>query len=122
MIALDHLILRTRRAAESAEFYARVLGFEHEGRRGPFETVRVNDGLVLDLLEGDVREPAHLAFRLERSEFEAIHRRLVDRDIPFGGGPFDRDGAIGRTLGARGMADALYFHDPDGHNIEIRIG
>ena len=122
MIELDHLILRARDAAESARFYANVLGFVHEGRRGPFETLCVNDGLVLDLLEGEVREPMHLAFRLGREEFAAVHRRLLDHDVPFGGGPFDRDGEIGRTLGARGMADALYFHDPDGHNIEIRLG
>ncbi len=122
MIALDHLIVRVRRAALSAEFYASVLGFGREGRRGPFEVMRVNGGFVLDLLEGEARDSMHLAFRLDHDEFAAIHRRLVDRDIAFGGGPFDRDGAIGRTLGAEGMADALYFHDPDGHNLEIRVG
>lgn len=122
MIALDHLIVRARRAAESARFYVSVLGFAHEGRRGPFEVLRVNDGLVLDLLEGDACEPMHLAFRLGREEFAVVHRRLLDQDIPFGAGPFDRDGKIGRTLGARGTAEALYFHDPDGHSIEIRLG
>lgn len=122
MIALDHLILRVRRAARSADFYAGVLGFEHQGRRGPFDVMRVNDGLVLDLLEDAVRDPMHLAFRLDRGEFEAVHRRLIERDILFGGGPFDRDGVVGRTLGAEGMAEALYFHDPDGHNIEVRVG
>lgn len=122
MIALDHLIVRALQAEESARFYVGVLGFVHEGRRGPFEALRVNDGLVLDLLEGEVREPMHLAFRLAREEFEVVHRRLLDQDIPFGAGPFDRDGKVGRTLGARGTAEALYFHDPDRHSIEIRLG
>jgi len=122
MLTLDHLILRVRCAGKAADFYARILGLVREGRRGPFEALRVDDGLVLDLLEGEVRDTQHLAFRLSREEFEAVHRRLAERGIAFGGGPFERDGTVGRTLGAKGMADALYFHDPDGHNIEIRIG
>jgi catechol 2,3-dioxygenase-like lactoylglutathione lyase family enzyme len=122
MIALDHLILRVRHAAPSIDFYGRVLGLRHEGRRGPFEALRVNAGLVIDLLEDEVRERLHLAFRLGRKEFDAAHRYLSEAGIPFGGGPFEHDGAIGRTLGALGTADALYFHDPDGHNIEIRRG
>ncbi len=122
MIVLDHLILRVRCAADSIAFYAHVLGLRHEGRRGPFEALRVNDGLVIDLLEGEVHDTLHLAFRLDRAAFDAAHRCLREAGIAFGGGPFDRDGAVGRTLGAQGMAEALYFHDPDGHNIEIRVG
>lgn len=122
MIALDHLILRVRRSAASVEFYTRTLGFVDEGRRGPFEALRVDAGLVLDLLEGDVRDTMHLAFRLGRGEFDAARQRLLDLGIAFGGGPFERDGRSGLALGAAGMAEALYFYDPDGHNIEIRVG
>ncbi|MGH8495888.1 MAG: VOC family protein [Gammaproteobacteria bacterium] len=121
MISLDHTILRVRDAAESARFYQRVLDFEHEGRVGPFEVVRVNDGLTLDLRQQAPQHPTHLAFSLDRTEFEAAHRRLMQFQIPFGGGPSDRNsGTVGRSFGARGMADAVYFDDPDGHIVEIR--
>ena len=66
-------------------------------------------------------DPVLLAFCLERAAFETIHGRLVQLSIPLGNGPFDRSGGFAaKSLGARGMADSLYFYDPDEHNIEIR--
>jgi len=121
MIALDHMILRVRNPAKSVSFYRQILAFEHEGRAGPFDILRVHEGFTLDLMEQAPQDPVHLAFSLERPAFEAVHRRLVQSSIPFGNGPFDRtSGLPAKSLGARGMADALYFHDPDAHNIEIR--
>ena len=122
MIYLDHPILRVRHAAESARFHEEVLAFKSEGRAEPFEILRVNEGLTLDLLEQIPQDQSHLAFCLERTSFEAVHHRLKQLNIPFGNEPFDRrsGGAAARSLGARGLADALYFYDPDRHNIEIR--
>ena len=42
---LDHIILEVNSAPASVEFYARVLGFTHEGEDGPFTVVRVNEEL-----------------------------------------------------------------------------
>jgi glyoxylase I family protein len=121
MISLDHMILRVRNQAESVRFYQQILAFEHEGRVDPFEILRVHEGLTLDLMEQVPQDQVHLAFCLERTAFEAIHRRLIQLNIPFGNGPFDRTGgAAAKSLGARGMGDSLYFYDPDEHNIEIR--
>lgn len=121
MTVLDHMILRVRNAAESIRFYCQVFEFKHEGRADPFQVIRVNEGFTLDLMEQAPHDQAHLAFCLERGAFEAVHRRLAQLDIPFGNGPFDRAGGPpARSLGARGMADALYFYDPDKHNLEIR--
>jgi len=83
--------------------------------------LRVHERFTLDLMEQAPRDQVHLAFCLERAAFEAIHRRLIQLNIPFGNGPFDRTrGPAAKSLGARGMADSLYFYDPDEHNIEIR--
>jgi glyoxylase I family protein len=121
MIYLDHLILRVRHPAESVRFYEQVLAFQYEGRTEPFEILRVNEGLTLDLLEQTPQDQSHLAFCIERTLFEAVHYRLKQLNIPFGNEPFNRSGgAAARSLGARGWADALYFYDPDRHNIEIR--
>ncbi|KAM3098820.1 VOC family protein [Phormidesmis sp. 146-12] len=121
MIYLDHLILRVRHPVESVRFYQQVLAFQYEGRAEPFEILRVNEGLTLDLLEQAPQDQSHLAFCLERTLFEAVHGRLQQLNIPFGNEPFDRSGgAAARSLGSRGLADALYFYDPDRHNIEIR--
>jgi glyoxylase I family protein len=121
MTSLDHLIVPARDPEASAAFYQRVLGFTREARVGPFEVVRVNPTLTLDLLRQAPRDRAHLAFQLTREEFDEAYRRLRDADIDYGGGPFDRSRhGPGRTQGAQGMAESLYFDDPDGHNIEIR--
>lgn len=121
MTSLDHLILPCREPLESAAFYRRVLGFEHEGRAGPFEVVRVGPGLTVDLIRQAPRERMHLAFETDRAGFDRVYRFLCDSGMSFGGSPFDRSRhGPGQTLGARGMGDSLYFDDPDGHNIEVR--
>jgi catechol 2,3-dioxygenase-like lactoylglutathione lyase family enzyme len=122
MIVLDHTILRVRDVTRSVAFYAQVLGFVHEGRLGPFDVMRVNDTFTLDLRQSDALHSEHLAFSLDRALFDAIHARIVERGIAFGGSPFDRrNGMVGHSVGARGMAQAIYFDDPDGHALEIRV-
>jgi len=121
VVSLDHMIVRVRNQAESVRFYQQILAFKHEGRADPFDILRVHEGFTLDLMEQVPRDQVHLAFCLERAAFEAVHLRLMQLNIPFGNEPFDRTGgSVAKSLGARGMADSLYFYDPDEHNIEIR--
>ena len=120
---LDHLILPVVDPAASARFYADLLGFAHEGRTGPFEVLRVGPGLTLDLLRQVPPARMHLAFRLPRNGFAAARGRLEALGIAHGGGPFDHESRTsGHTQGATGLLEAVYFADPDGHNIEIRRG
>jgi catechol 2,3-dioxygenase-like lactoylglutathione lyase family enzyme len=121
MIALDHIIVPVSDAKASVAFYCDILGLKHEGSVGPFEVLRIDSGLTLDLLQKPPRERMHLAFRLSADAFVAAHARLLRAQIPLGSGPFNRSArAPGRTAGATGMLDAFYFDDPDGHNLEIR--
>ena len=116
---IDHLILRVTDAARSAGFYRQVLGLTRESEP-PFDVLRLSDDSVIDLLAQTPKDPAHLALVLDRNAFEAVRQRLQKLGIPFGGDPFTRDGRVASQYGARGWADALYFHDPDHHNIEVR--
>ncbi|GAB3359231.1 VOC family protein [Lysobacter tyrosinilyticus] len=87
----------------------------------PFEVLRVNHDSVLDLLAEVPTDAMHVALSVDRRTFERVRERLQASGVVFGGAPFVRDGEVARQFGARGWADALYFHDPDRHNIEVRI-
>ena len=120
MSELDHLILRVSDAQASARFYERILGLRRDGFCEPFEVLRVSGGTTLDLLAEVPRDPAHLAFRLDRPGFDAVRTCLQAEGIVFGGDPFVRDGRTAPQLGALGWGESLYFSDPDGHSIEVR--
>ncbi len=119
---LDHLILRVNDGPASVEFYTRILGFTHEGERGPFSVLRVTDELTVQLAPWGTSGGDHLAFAMTRGEFDETFRRVREAGIPYGDsfhtvgngqGPGDEDGS-------RGPGKALYFFDPSKHLIEIR--
>ena len=119
---LDHIIVKVNSAPASVEFYARVLGFVHEGEDGPFTVVRVNEAFTLQLAPWGTSGGEHLAFAMTRAEFDAAFARIRESGIPYGDA-FDSVGSQkepGEELGARGMGKALYFFDPNKHLLEIR--
>ncbi|MDB6061421.1 MAG: hypothetical protein JWM78_1524 [Verrucomicrobiaceae bacterium] len=122
MVMLDHTILRVSNIAASIRFYRDVLGFEYIGRAGPFEMIRINTELTLDLMEVSPKDPMHFAFSFDRATFDALHARLLQYGIAFGSDVFERDGRIAQnSFGAKGNAQAFYFYDPDRHNLEARL-
>ncbi|MDB5906913.1 MAG: hypothetical protein JWP34_1027 [Massilia sp.] len=82
MALLDHIIVRVHKPAKSLRFYQDVLGFAYEGQATPFEVVRVNQYLTLDLMQAAPHDPLHLAFSLSRAAFDAVHDRLMALGIP----------------------------------------
>jgi catechol 2,3-dioxygenase-like lactoylglutathione lyase family enzyme len=121
MATLDHLILAVNDTKASVEFYTRVLGFTYDGERPPFATVRVTPDLVLQLAPWGTPGGQHLAFALPRAEFDEVFRRVRDARIPYGDG-FESVGNMrgpGRSDGARGTTESVYFFDPSRHLIEI---
>jgi catechol 2,3-dioxygenase-like lactoylglutathione lyase family enzyme len=121
MATLDHLILAVNDTKASVEFYTRVLGFTYDGERPPFATVRVTPELVLQLAPWGTSGGEHLAFALPRAEFDEVFRRVRDAGIPYGDG-FESVGNMrgpGRSDGARGATESVYFFDPSRHLIEI---
>ena len=119
---LDHLILAVNDRTRSIEFYIEILGFRHEGDDGPFSTLRVSPGFVIQLAPWGTSGGEHLAFAMTRGEFDAAFARVKQAGIAYGD-RFDSVGSMrgpGDESGSRGMGKAVYFFDPDKHLLEIR--
>ena len=81
-----------------------------------FIPVQVNNRLSFDFDDAGDFEIHHYAFKVDESEFDAIFSRLEEEKITYGSGPFSAENMqINRLRGGRGG----YFHDPDGHLLEI---
>jgi glyoxylase I family protein len=114
---IDHVVLRVRDLAGMVRFYEQALGFREERRLDRLNLVQMRAGAsMLDLIATDA--PAgtpnmdHLCFRVEPFDRDAIVRRLA----PFGI-------SIGETVdryGAEGTGPSVYFHDPEGNQIELK--
>ena len=113
---LDHVGLNVRDLERSAEWYARVLGFEilHKWTttwmvgRPP---VRLGlflrpDAAPVENLDQRLAI-THFALATDAAGFEQAQARLRELGIAFDP-PEDT-----------GIAHAFFFHDPDGHEVEI---
>lgn len=114
----DHLVLRCADIESTLRWYADLLGLEtvrvDEWRRGevPFPSVRVDDGMIIDLVAGPTDDG--------RLDHICIVVDAVDLAALAASGEFDVvDGPV-RRFGARGEGTSLYVRDPDGLVVEIR--
>jgi catechol 2,3-dioxygenase-like lactoylglutathione lyase family enzyme len=112
---LDHVALSVRDQAASAAWYQDVLGLEraHEGTWGDMPVMLVAHGTGVALFparDGADGAPAirilHLAFRVDRANFEAAQASLSERGIPV-------------EFQDHVAAHSIYFTDPDGHQLEL---
>ena len=114
---IDHVVLRVRDLAGMVCFYEQALGFREERRIDTLSLVQMRAGAsLLDLVANDAhvtsRNMDHLCFRIERFDRDAIVMRLA----PFGI-------SVGETVeryGAEGNGPSVYFHDPEGNQIELK--
>jgi catechol 2,3-dioxygenase-like lactoylglutathione lyase family enzyme len=116
-IALDHIILPVADVEKSVRFYYKILGFKYE----PVALVRISPTLVLQLLQQAPQISQHLAFSMSAAEFDETLNRLKAASIPYGDN-FDTVGAmtgLGVSHGSQKNSQSIYFHDPDGHMLEI---
>ena len=114
----DHLVLRCADIESTLRWYVDLLGLEtvrvDEWRRGqvPFPSVRVDDGMIIDLVAGPTDDG--------RLDHICIVVDAVDLAALAASGEFDVvDGPVPR-FGARGEGTSLYVRDPDGLVVEIR--
>ena len=116
---LDQVALTVRDVKASVAWYRDVLGLQriHEGVWGdvPAFVVSGTTGLALFPVRGDdPHSPPgsdtlcfrHVAFRANRAEFEKARRTLQEKGIDC-------------AFQDHQIAPSIYFHDPDGHQIEI---
>jgi catechol 2,3-dioxygenase-like lactoylglutathione lyase family enzyme len=108
---IDHVVFHVKDIARARKFYVDFLGLEveHErdwqcflkcGKQGiaPFE---VDDG---EEVHGG-SEVNHMALRLDSGEYERIKATLEDAGI--------------EVHGRKGDPHCIYFHDPDGHQLQF---
>jgi catechol 2,3-dioxygenase-like lactoylglutathione lyase family enzyme len=116
---LDHVALTVTDVDSSIEWYRDVLGLEHvheeEWGRNPAFLTTGSTGLALFPAQGSEPPPKghpdglamwHLAFRADRRNFDAARQELESRSIRY-------------SFSDHGLAHSIYFHDPDGHLVEI---
>ena len=122
-VNLDHTIVHVKDVQKSIRFYCDILGFRHRPDLSKiFAVIQVNENLGLDLLAADSVDSRHLAFCMDQRTFDSIFARLKKAGVPYGDNyrePGNMTGP-GQAPGTRGMADTVYFHDPNGHLLEIR--
>jgi glyoxylase I family protein len=114
---IDHVVLRVRDLAAMVHFYEQALGFNVERRLERISLVQMRAGAsMLDLVAGERADGTpnmdHLCFRVAPFDRDAIVRRLVPFDI-----------SVGETVeryGAEGNGPSVYFHDPEGNQIELK--
>lgn len=115
-VDLNHTIVYCRDKSESARFFAEILGLPQPSSYGPFAVVQLSNDVSLDFLEGGEVHPQHYAFLVGEDEFDQIHGRILERELPYWADPeFSRAQQINTKDGGRG----LYWEDPDGHILEI---
>lgn len=117
---LDHVALTVADVDRSIEWYRDVLGLEHvheeEWGRSPAFLTSGSTGLALFPSKSSEPPPPrshpdglamwHVAFGADRQNFDAARAELEARDIRY-------------SFSDHGLAHSIYFHDPDGHLIEI---
>jgi glyoxylase I family protein len=112
---IDHVVIRARDLPAMVRFYEQALGFKVERRLDRISLVQMRAGAsLLDLVGAEQAEGPpnmdHLCFRVEPFDRDAIVTRLAPFDI-----------SVGETVeryGAEGNGPSVYFHDPEGNQIE----
>ena len=119
---LDHLILPVNDLAASVDFYTSVMGFQNDGESGPFTVVRVTPDLTMQLAPWGTEGGTHLAFALDRPDFDAAFERIKEAGLDWGDSfhTVGSNGEPGEEDGAHGMGATVYTFDPSKHLIEIR--
>ena len=114
---IDHVVLRVRALAGMVRFYEQALGFREERRIDTLQLVQMRAGAsLLDLVANDAqvttRNMDHWCFRIEQFDRDAIVMRLAPLGV-----------SVGETVqryGAEGTGPSVYFHDPEGNQIELK--
>ena len=117
-VQLNHTIVLSPEPKQSAEFVADILDLPAPTRFGPFHVVELANGVSLDFMKPERRQPSwqHYAFLVGEDEFDRIFGRIQGRGLDYWADPGQkRAKEINRNDGGRGV----YFEDPDGRLLEI---
>ena len=115
---LDHIVLVVADVERSVSWYSDRLNLEvlrlDQWRAGevPFPSVRVNEGTIFDILQGDRAgtNVDHICLVLSPTDMDGL---ATGTDFDVVEGPVSR-------WGARGEGTSVYVRDPDGNVVELR--
>lgn len=118
--AFDHIVLNVEDVARSLSWYRDVLGLdgvrvaEWESGDAPFPSVRVSEGTIIDLIEGERsgENLNHFCMVVSAEDLATVRES--------GAFEIERDNPGQRLYGARGLAEGIYIKDPDGNLVELR--
>jgi len=117
-VTFNHTIIAARDRRESASFFTHLFGLPDPTFWGPFATVTLDEGVLLQFAEPDVADiqMQHYAFLVDDDTFDAIYGRMLDGGVAHWADPQQTlPGQINTNHGGRGV----YFHDPAGHGLEV---
>lgn len=116
---IDHVALNVSDMERSIAWYRDVLGMQrlYEEEWGDSPAMMCAGDACIALFRASVEDPdpppggdvlaaRHVAFRVDRDDFQRAQEEL------------DRRG-IGQRFRDHGVTHSIYFQDPDGHQLEI---
>jgi catechol 2,3-dioxygenase-like lactoylglutathione lyase family enzyme len=110
---IDHVVFHVKDLARARKFYVEFLGLEVEHERNWQCFLKCgNQGIALfEVDDGEEvhggSEVNHMALRLDSGEYERVKATLEDAGI--------------EVRGRKGDPHCIYFHDPDGHQLQFLI-
>jgi catechol 2,3-dioxygenase-like lactoylglutathione lyase family enzyme len=116
-ITFDHTIIASRDRTASARFYRDLFELDEAPSWGPFTSVRLDGGVLLQFAEPPVEiQVQHYAFLVDDALFDRAYARLRDGGVEHWADPqLTRPGETNTEHGGRGV----YFLDPAGHGLEM---
>ena len=121
---IDHVVLKVSDMERTVRFYKTVLGLSVERifEKLGLHQVRCGSNLIdlLNLQPGETLPPAadrgieHLCLSIE-ADLDAVIASLAALDVPIIRGPME-------VYGSKGFGTSIYIHDPDGYEIELKVG
>lgn len=116
---LDHVALIVRDVERSVRWYQQVLGLTRRYQEvwGDYPAVVCTGNTFLALFPSQSAAPRagsdpdtltvhHFAFRVNRENFESAQTALREQGVSF-------------RFQNHEISHSIYFHDPDGHQVEI---
>jgi catechol 2,3-dioxygenase-like lactoylglutathione lyase family enzyme len=127
IVEIDHIVIRCKDVERQLKFFVDILGLEpyrvEEYRAGKvfFPSVRVNDGMIIDLFPKPNEEPVgdgarnldHYCLTIAPTDLSQVASRLRERGVTV-------EGDAKKRSGARGDGYSIYVRDFEGNRVELR--
>jgi catechol 2,3-dioxygenase-like lactoylglutathione lyase family enzyme len=115
-IVLDHMTVPVHDMEATLDFYVSLFAGRKGSARGRIVGLWLSDALELQFRATEAVATNHYAFRVESDAFDVLLGRLKSRGIPYGTA---RNELNGEVLVREDSQKAVFFADPNGHELEL---